>query len=216
MLLTESIERLLLVLFRHSSRVDRRSGVTLGARSDSRLSDDDLAGVRLDSRLADPVVAGHVGATASRQFAILLSMTHAADGLMTLESGHGFTETVARLRAAVESAGLVIFEHLDHAANAKAVGTSLRPTQLLVFGHPRAGTVLMADRQTAGLDLPMRALVWEDEAGTTRLTFNDAGWIASRHDLGAASADTVSAIAEGMLALAAAALVREELPGASA
>lgn len=131
-------------------------------------------------------------------------MTQSNDGMITVDSGHDVPETVARLRVAIEGAGLRVFEHIDHAANAAEVGTALRPTQLLVFGHPRAGTILMADQQTAGLDLPMRVLIWEDERGRTRMTFNDAAWIVRRHGVGAAAQATVRAIAEGMATLTAA------------
>lgn len=120
-----------------------------------------------------------------------------------MTAADGVAATVARLRAAVEAAGLRVFGHVDHAANADELGLVLRPTQFLVFGHPRAGTALMLDRQTAGLDVPVRALVWEDESGATRLTFNDAWWIAERHGLGPASTATVNAVAEGMSGLAA-------------
>ena len=77
----------------------------------------------------------------------------------------------------------------------------LRPTELLIFGHPKGGTPLMQDRQTAGIDLPLKALAWQDAEGKVWLTTNDAAWLAERHQLGASSADAVAALAAGMAAV---------------
>jgi uncharacterized protein (DUF302 family) len=79
----------------------------------------------------------------------------------------------------------------------------LRPTCLLIFGHPRGGTPLMQERQTAGIDLPVKALAWEDESGKVWLTYNDAIWLADRHGLGPASEAAVAAVNTGMAAMAA-------------
>src|SRR5438552_2034946 len=86
-------------------------------------------------------------------------------GLVTLPSAHSAAETVERLKALLTKKGILLFAHIDHAAEAKNVGLHLRPTQVLIFGNPQAGTPLMQSQQTIGLDLPLRALVWEDEAG---------------------------------------------------
>lgn len=119
-------------------------------------------------------------------------------GLITVRSGFSVSETADRLTAAVTSRGLTVFARIDHAANAAQVQMELRPTQLLIFGSPRAGTPLMQDRQTVGLDLPLRALVWEDPAGDVWATYDDPHWLATRHELGEASAGAVEAIAAGM------------------
>jgi uncharacterized protein (DUF302 family) len=110
-------------------------------------------------------------------------------------------ETIDRLAAAGESAGLMTFLRVDHAANAASVGMELRPTELLVFGHPRGGTPLMQASQLAGIDLPVRALAWEDEAGQVWLAYNDADWIADRHQLGPDSHEAVAAIRVGLAKL---------------
>lgn len=121
-------------------------------------------------------------------------------------AGHGsVAEVAARLAAAVIAAGLTVFDRIDHGANAAAAGLELRPTELLIFGNPRAGTALMQDRQTAGLDLPFRALVWEDEAGSVWLTYPEPTSLARRHRLGAGSDPVLSAIRDGMAGLVAAA-----------
>jgi uncharacterized protein (DUF302 family) len=120
------------------------------------------------------------------------------NGLMTLQSRFSVRETIDRLAQKVTSLGLVVFARVDHAAGAAQVEMTLRPTELLIFGNPKGGTPLMQDQQTAGIDLPVKALAYEDADGNTWLTFNDAAWIAARHGLGAKSADAVKAIAAGM------------------
>ncbi len=123
------------------------------------------------------------------------------DGLVTLRSHHPVPETIDRLVSTVTSRGMTVFTRVDHAAGAAQVGMELPPTQLLIFGSPVGGTPLMQDRQTAGIDLPLKALAWEDAAGTVWLTYNDPGWLARRHGLGAASAGAVTAIEAGMAAM---------------
>ncbi|MCP9230443.1 DUF302 domain-containing protein [Mesorhizobium sp. LMG 17147] len=122
----------------------------------------------------------------------------AKNGLITVQSRFGVTETIDRLVETVERAGLLVFARIDHAAGARSVETSLRPTQLLIFGNPKGGTPLMQDRQLAGIDLPVKALAWEDEQGEIWLSYNDARWLAERHGLGDASRNAVAAIADGM------------------
>src|SRR5215468_8885956 len=85
----------------------------------------------------------------------------AADGLTTIKNSHGPKETMDRLEAAVKAKGLIIFARIDHAAGATEVGLSLRPTELLIFGNAKGGTPLMQSNQTVGIDLPLKALVWQ-------------------------------------------------------
>jgi uncharacterized protein (DUF302 family) len=127
------------------------------------------------------------------------------DGLITVASRFSVRETVERLVSFATSHGLVVFARIDHADGAAKAGLSLRPTELVIFGHPKGGTPLMQDRQTAGIDLPVKALAWEDTDGKVWLTCIDAIWIAQRHGLGPASADAVKAIAAGLAAAAKAA-----------
>jgi uncharacterized protein (DUF302 family) len=119
-------------------------------------------------------------------------------GLVTIESSHSVKDTIDRLVTIVESKGLTVFARIDHAANAKKVGMDLRATELVIFGNPKAGTVLMQDQQTAGIDLPVKALAWEDDKGTVWLTYNDTLWITERHGLTGKSAETIVAIEQGM------------------
>src|SRR5258708_15830199 len=88
-----------------------------------------------------------------------------------------------RLEAKVKASGMSVFARIDHAAGASSVGLSLRPTEVLIFGSPKGGTPLMQAAQTIGLDLPLRALVWEDEAGDSWLSYNDPVWLAQRHGI---------------------------------
>jgi uncharacterized protein (DUF302 family) len=119
-------------------------------------------------------------------------------GIVTVESRFSVAETIDRLADLVQRAGLIVFARIDHGAGARDVGLELRPTELLIFGNPRGGTPLMLDRQIAGIDLPVKALAWEDESGKVWLSYNDGQWIAKRHALGPASAEAVKAIAAGM------------------
>jgi uncharacterized protein (DUF302 family) len=125
-----------------------------------------------------------------------------SNGLITVASRFSVSQTLDRLTAAITSAGLLIFARINHARNAEEVGLELRPTELLIFGHPKGGTPLMQDKQTAGIDLPVKALVWEDEEGTVWLTYNEAAWLATRHELGANSKNAIEAIEAGLATLA--------------
>ena len=118
----------------------------------------------------------------------------AADGLTTIRSNYGPRETMDRLEAAVKSKGLTVFARVDHAAGAAEVGLPLRPTEVLIFGNARGGTPLMQAMQTTGIDLPLKALVWQDESGSTWLSYNDPAWLARRHGLGQEVEVTVSAL----------------------
>ena len=105
----------------------------------------------------------------------------AVQGLTTIKSGHAPNETMTRLEAAVKAKGLTVFARIDHAAGASAVGLSLRPTEVLIFGNAKGGTPLMQTAQTIGIDLPLKALVWQDASGETWLSWNDPAWLATRH-----------------------------------
>jgi uncharacterized protein (DUF302 family) len=129
----------------------------------------------------------------------------AADGLVTLRSSHGPKETMTRLEAAVKAKGLTVFAHVDHAAGAAEVGLSLRPTDLLIFGNAKGGTPLMQSVQTVGIDLPLKALVWQDASDNTWLAYNDPAWLAKRHGLTREADASVSALAAALAALAKAA-----------
>ena len=109
-----------------------------------------------------------------------------------------------RLDAEIRARGLTIFARIDHAAGAAEVGLKLRPTQLIVFGNARGGTPLMQSVQTIGIDLPLKALVWQDAAGKTWISYNEAKWIAQRHGVPDAEA-IVTKMADQLSAISCAA-----------
>jgi uncharacterized protein (DUF302 family) len=119
----------------------------------------------------------------------------AAEGLITVRSGFGVKETTDRLAAEVTKRGLNVFARVDHAAGAAQVGLQLRPTELLIFGSAKGGTPLMQATQTIGIDLPLKAVAWQDEKGETWVSFNDPRWLAERHGLGQEVVLTVDALA---------------------
>ena len=112
----------------------------------------------------------------------------AVQGLTTIKSNHAPRETMNRLETAVTAKGLTVFARIDHAEGASTVGLSLRPTEVLIFGNAKGGTPLMQAVQTVGIDLPLKALVWQDAAGETWLSWNDPAWLAARHGVSGAEA----------------------------
>ncbi|MGP9832000.1 DUF302 domain-containing protein [Marinobacter sp. NSM] len=108
-------------------------------------------------------------------------MVSAAEGLVTMQSPHSAGVTMDNLEAIVEEKGLKVFARIDHAKGAESVGESLMPTELLIFGNPQGGTPFMQCAQTVGIDLPLKALVWEDDSGQVWLGYNDPQYLADRH-----------------------------------
>jgi uncharacterized protein (DUF302 family) len=122
------------------------------------------------------------------------------DGLTTIRSRFGPKETMDRLQAEIRAKGMTVFARIDHAAGAAEVGLTLRPTELIIFGNARGGTPLMESVQTVGIDLPLKALVWEDAGGETWLSYNEPSWIAQRHNVANAE-PVVSKMAAGLNAI---------------
>jgi len=123
-----------------------------------------------------------------------------AEGLTTIPSRFGPKETMDRLETEVRAHGMNIFARLDHAEGAREAGLELRPTEVIIFGNARGGTPLMQLDQTVGIDLPLKALVWQDSTNKTWISYNEPSWIAERHGLADARpvvnkmADLLSAI----------------------
>ena len=105
-----------------------------------------------------------------------------AQGLRVLPSRHGVVETLERLEAVIVRQGMAVFTRIDHGAAAEKVGLELRPTVVVVFGNPRAGTPAMQATPTLAIDLPLRMLIWQDEKGTW-LAYNEPGWVFRRHGI---------------------------------
>lgn len=105
----------------------------------------------------------------------------AADGLIAAKSPFDVAETMNRFEKIATDKGMTIFARVNHAAGAKKVNADLRPTELLIFGNPAGGTPLMQCSQSFGIDLPLKALVWQDEQGQTWIGVNDMATLAERH-----------------------------------
>lgn len=122
------------------------------------------------------------------------------EGLTSIQSSFGPKETMDRVEAEIRAGGLNVFARIDHAAGAAEAGLTLALTELMIFGNARGGTPLMQSAQTVGIDLPLKALVWQDASGKTWLSYNEASWIAQRHGVADAQpvvskmADLLSAI----------------------
>ena len=113
----------------------------------------------------------------------IASLACAADGFIAIKSPYNAKATMDRLEMIVKDKGLNVFARIDHAAGAARVGKKLRPTALLIFGNPKGGTPFMECAQSVGIDLPLKALVWEDPSSQVWLGYNDPVYIARRHDV---------------------------------
>ncbi len=125
----------------------------------------------------------------------------AAEGLVTTASNFGPEETLDRLKSEIASRGLTLFAVIDHAKGAEEAGLSLRPTTVLIFGNAKGGTPLMQANQTMGIDLPLRALVRQDDAGKTWISYNDPVWLARRHGLGLEPEQVAANLRSGLEAI---------------
>lgn len=105
------------------------------------------------------------------------------EGMVAVESPHSVSDTQARLETALEENGLTLIAVVNHEENAASVDLDLRPTRLLIFGNPQAGTPLMQASQTVAIDLPQKMLIWEDDGGTVWLAYNDVEYLKDRHDI---------------------------------
>ena len=129
----------------------------------------------------------------------------AIDGLITMQSSFDPEATLQKLEAILHAKGLTVFAKVDHAAGAAQVGLPLRPTTVIIFGNAKGGTPLMQTAQTSGIDLPLKALVWQDASGKTWLSYNDPAWIAKRHGLQHEAEAAVKAMGDALRAFAASA-----------
>ncbi len=112
-----------------------------------------------------------------------ISLAGAENGLITIQSRNSVKQTMDILEAALKKKGIGVLARVDHRANGARVNVDLRPTTVLIFGNPRLGTPLMQSTQTAGIDLPMKALAWRDGKGQVWLTYNDPDYLARRHGI---------------------------------
>jgi uncharacterized protein (DUF302 family) len=115
---------------------------------------------------------------------VSISSAQAFDnGLIKKKSPHSVKVTLDRLEKVLKKKGITIVTRWSHDAGAKKVKIDLRPTELLIFGNPKLGSHMFTSNQTAGIDLPMKALAWEDRNGQVWLAYNDPGYVANRHNI---------------------------------
>ncbi|MBU2953016.1 DUF302 domain-containing protein [Marinobacter sp. F3R08] len=110
-------------------------------------------------------------------------MAQAAEGLITVKSNHSVAATADKLEAVLSDKGMKIMNRINHAEGAAAAGLVLRPTELVIFGNPKVGTPLMQCAQSVAIDLPQKALIWEDANGDVWLGYNDPQYLKSRHGI---------------------------------
>jgi uncharacterized protein (DUF302 family) len=123
------------------------------------------------------------------------------EGIVNRVSRHTVGQTVEKLQALLQAKGIKLFALIDHSGEAKNAGLEMRPTKLLIFGNPKAGTPLMLAAPSIALDLPLKILVWEDNDGTVWTSYNDPEYLRARHHLPAELSQNLAAVAP--LALAA-------------
>lgn len=112
---------------------------------------------------------------------VFAGAVQAADGMIEVKSAHSVKDTIDKFESAAKERKLNIFARIDHAAGAQKIGKTLRPTELLIFGNPQGGTPLMVCEQSIGIDLPLKALAWEDASGQVWLGYNDPQFLLTRH-----------------------------------
>ncbi len=127
----------------------------------------------------------------------IVSTAVAGDGLISVKSSHDVEATAGRLENILKQKGMNVFIRINHAAGARSVGKDLRPTELVVFGNPKVGTPLMQCNQSVAIDLPQKALIWQDEKEQVWLTYNDPEYLAQRHGLDSC-ADIIKKVAEAL------------------
>jgi uncharacterized protein (DUF302 family) len=120
--------------------------------------------------------------------------TDTVKGLIRRESRYPSAVTIHRLETLLTEKGVKIFARIDFSGDARVAGLTLRPELMLIFGNPKAGTPLMVERPTVGIDLPLRVLAWEDAAGQSWMAFNDPGYIIERHGLTESLAKNLAAV----------------------
>jgi len=116
-------------------------------------------------------------------------------GILNLPSRYSVPETIARLESILKEKGVAVFSLIDHSGEAAKVGLSMPPTQLLIFGNPKGGTPLMLSAPSTAIDLPLKALVWEDQQGKVWLSYNSPEYLQQRHGFPSDLLKNISGIA---------------------
>ena len=113
----------------------------------------------------------------------LASQAYADNGIISVRSPHEVKGTADRLENTLKQKGMTVFIRINHTQGAQKVGKKLRPTELVIFGNPKVGTPLMQCSQSTAIDLPQKALIWEDGEGHVWLSYNDPKYLAERHGI---------------------------------
>lgn len=127
-------------------------------------------------------ITGTVAGTVALGVAMSTSV-QAGDGMINVKSQHSVVQTADKLEMVLSAKGMTVFARIDHSAGAEKIGKELRDTQLVLFGNPKVGTPLMLCAQSVAIDLPQKALIWEDEDGSVWLSYNDPSHLAKRHNI---------------------------------
>lgn len=110
-------------------------------------------------------------------------MTASANGIIDVESHHSVDETIERLRGILAAKAVTLFALVDHSGEAAKAGMTMRPTKLLIFGSPKAGTPVMLAAPSVAIDLPLKILVWEDADGKAWVSYNAPEYLRERHNV---------------------------------
>jgi uncharacterized protein (DUF302 family) len=113
----------------------------------------------------------------------LTSSAYAGSGIISVKSSHDVKTTADRLESTLKQKGMNVFNRINHAQGAQKVGKELRPTELIIFGNPKVGTPLMQCAQSVAIDLPQKALIWQDAQGQIWLSYNDPNYLVERHQI---------------------------------
>ena len=132
---------------------------------------------------------------------IFCSQLFAAEGVITIKSRFKVAHTADRFKGVAEKQGMRIFKHVYHSENAKSAGKTIRQTELVIFGNPNIGSLLMVCNPTIGLDLPQKLLVWQDEKQQTWMSYNNPIYIADRHALNDECRSSLNKIATALAKL---------------
>jgi uncharacterized protein (DUF302 family) len=134
-------------------------------------------------------------------FVLLVPSVQAMEAMVTVPTAHSTPSTLNKLETLAQARGLKVFARIDHAAGAQSIGQELRPTQLLIFGHPKGGTPLLQCAQTWGVDLPLRVVAWEDAAGKSWIGYKDTRRLGHPHPEAACDAalERLTSLLDGLV-----------------
>jgi uncharacterized protein (DUF302 family)/uncharacterized membrane protein YidH (DUF202 family) len=136
-------------------------------------------------------IAFYLAETRTRETTPMTTSMMTGEGLITKASQHSVPETLDRVEALLRAKGIKVFARIDHSGEAAQVGLTMPPTQLLIFGNPKGGTPIMLAAPTAAIDLPLKALAWQDSSGKVWLTYNDPAYIMRRYGLAEVQIKTI-------------------------